>query len=99
MARAKENGAGKLEEALQSLVHAQAILVQTQASYLAQKAETDKRFNEVEKESAEWRRSADVRFSRIEEILIEHNRILQHLADKVGEKIGFKAGKAPSSES
>jgi hypothetical protein len=88
---AKENGNGKLEKGLQAPNHVQATLVQTQASCLAQKASSDKRFNEFEKENADWRRKADARFERIEQILIKHNHVLQFLADKVGEKIGFKS--------
>ena|ERR1700686_1608555 len=98
MARAKEHGNGKLEEALTALVQAQAIMVQTQATYLAHKAETDKRIAEFENETKAWQRQANEGFERIEAILLEHNRILRALPDAIGEKIGFKAPKTPTAE-
>lgn len=113
MAKAKENSNGKLEQALQALIQAQAILAQTQAEYLTQKAQSDKEAAEIrrdvaeiqkrtektENENAARNRAIDVRFERIEAILLEHNQILRFLADKVGEKIGFKTQKTPASES
>jgi hypothetical protein len=76
MARAKGNSNGRLEDAV-------ATLIQNQASFLARMAEMD-------------RLSAE-RFARIETLLIEHNqilaehnRILQALPDAIRQKIGFK---------
>ncbi len=104
MARAKEHGNGRLEDALQALVQAQATLVQTQAAYLAQKPETDKRIAKFEKRNDDWQRQANDRFARIEAILLEHNRILsehakflEKLPDLIGEKIGFKPPKPPAA--
>jgi hypothetical protein len=98
MARAKEQSNGKLDEALTALVQARGVMVHTQAAFLAQSAETAKRLEEIEREKIELDKKytesqvrIDERFARIEAILIEHNRILQSLANTVGEKIGFKA--------
>jgi hypothetical protein len=98
MARAKEHSNGKLEEAMTALIQAQAVMVQTQATFVAQKADTDKRAVEIagemaqlKNEMAKLEKESDARFARIEAILIEHNRILQSLANTVGERIGFKA--------
>ena len=51
MARAKPATNGRLEEALQDLIQAQALLVRNQAAFLAEKAETDR-------QRAEWERQA-----------------------------------------
>ena len=88
---------GRLEEAI-------AILLQNQASFLAQLSETDRRMAEMDRINAE-------RFGRIEATLLEHSRVLaehsrilaehtrilgeltqmvQTLADTIRERIGFK---------
>ena len=77
MARGKDHGNGRLEEAIQSLIQAQAALVQNQAVFQSQ--------------FAEWQRANAERFARIESILMEHSRILRAMPDAVREKIGFKA--------
>ena len=91
MARAKENGNGRLEEstrrleeAMQMLLQNQAIFVQSQASHNA--------------EMAELKRTSDERFARIESILIEHNRIMRALPDAIRDKIGFKPPEPSASE-
>ncbi len=83
---------GRLEEAITSLVQAQAALVQAQAvlaqnqaAFLAQARETDVRIAEMERTNSE-------RVARIEALLLEHNRMLLALPDAVREKIGFKPG-------
>jgi hypothetical protein len=91
MARAKNTSNGKLDEAIQTLAHAQATLVQTQANLVAQMADWQRDFAEFRRRTDEWQRHADERFARIEAILLEHSRILQALPDAVREKIGFKA--------
>src|SRR5436309_1081803 len=57
MAGTNEQGNGKLEQAMSARIQTQAILVQTQASnqasYLAQKAETDKELTNIRKEAFE----------------------------------------------
>lgn len=109
MARAKVHENGKLDEAMTALVQSQAIMVQTQAALVAQlaahKVESDKQSAElkikqveVDKELAKAERMVENRFARIEAALIEHSRILQSLANMVGEKIGFKVPQAPKSE-
>jgi hypothetical protein len=91
MARTKNNGNGRLEEAMATLLQNQATLVQNQAAFLARNAEFDRRFAETDRINSE-------RFARIEAILMEHSRILaehslilQALPDVIREKIGFKA--------
>jgi hypothetical protein len=76
MARAKNAGNGRLEEAL-------ATLIQNQASFLARMSEIDGRVAEMDRISSE-------RFARIESLLIEHSRILMALPDAIRDKIGFK---------
>ena len=92
MARAKNGGNGRLEEAL-------ATLIQNQAAFVAEMRETDRRLAEMERINSE-------RFARIEamhlehtHILAEHGRILGELmckidalAEKVGERIVFRVG-------
>jgi hypothetical protein len=88
MARAKEQGNGRLEEAMAVLLQNTATLVQTQAAFVASMAENNRRWAESERNIME-------RFSRVEAILIEHNRILQALPDAIREKIGFKVPNQP----
>ncbi len=90
MARTKNQGNGRLEEAL-------ATLIQNQASFLARMADNDQRMAEMDRINTE-------RFARIEVLLLEHSRILadhsrilgdhtrilQALSDTIREKIGFK---------
>jgi hypothetical protein len=71
MARAKSQSNGKLDEAMTALAHAQATLVQTQASFLAQMADLGRESAETRRRSdedaAEMRRRADERFAKIDE--------------------------------
>jgi len=83
MARAKNAGNGRLEEALATLLQNQAVLVQNQTAFLARVSEIDARVAEIERINQE-------RFARIEALLLEHNRILQALPDAIRDKIGFK---------
>jgi hypothetical protein len=83
MARAKNAGNGRLEEAL-------ATLIQNQAAFLARVSEIDARVAELQRISAERFARIEERFARIEALLIEHNRILQALPDAIRDKIGFK---------
>lgn len=90
MARTKDLRNGALEQAL-------ATLIQNQASFVAQKAETDRYLAEMQRLNTE-------RFQRIEAILLDHSRILaehtktlqelsevlQALPDAVREKFGFR---------
>ena len=91
MARARNNGHGKLEEALANLINAQTLLAQSQAAADRRFAELEMRLNKIEQERAELERANAKRFDRIETILLEHNRILEALPDQLREKIGFKA--------
>lgn len=89
MARAKNSGNGRLEEAV-------AVLIQNQASFLARVSEMDRisaeRFGRIEAVLTEHSR-----------ILAEHSRILaelfrmiQALPETIREKIGFKAPEKPA---
>jgi hypothetical protein len=80
---AAPNGRGRLEEAVAMLIQAQAALSQTQAAFLSQLAELERR-------SLEYRREADERFAQIIRVLNEHSRLLERLPDAVRDKIGFK---------
>ena len=87
---AEPNGRDRLEEAM-------ALLVQNQAAFVGQLAETDRQHLQFERETAE-------RFARIEaqmaeiirvlnehgRLLAEHGRQLERLTEAVREKIGFK---------
>lgn len=84
MARTKNGGNGHMDEAMAALVHAQANLVQTQALFLTQLAETNRHIAELERSNSE-------RFRRIEILLLEHSRVLEALPEAVREKIGFRA--------
>src|SRR5262249_22274346 len=81
MARAKNSGDGRLEEAV-------AVLIQNQASFLARVSEMDRisseRFGRIEAILAEHSR-----------ILAELARMMQALPETIREKIGFKAPEKP----
>ena len=88
--RASENGHDRLEEAL-------ATLIQNQAAFVSQLAQSDRERAEMRRESLELERRTEERFLRIEaqmaeiiRVLSEHGRILERLPDAVREKIGFK---------
>jgi hypothetical protein len=88
MARAKNGSNGRLEEAM-------TLLIQNQASFVAQRAETNRHMAELDRINSE-------RFRRIEAILLEHSRfladharILEALPDAIRDKIGFKAPSSP----
>jgi hypothetical protein len=105
MARARETKNGRLEDALTSLVQSRAALNQAQATLsLAHATLVQTQASLVQNQAAfvaliaEMKADADRRFSRIEAILLEHSRILQHhsevlerLPDAVRDKIGFMA--------
>jgi hypothetical protein len=92
-ARSHDNGNGKLnklDDAISSLIQAQAQLIQIQATTQTQIAESARR-------QAEYEQLATDRFAKIERILLEHSRILaehgrvlQALPDAVRQKIGFR---------
>lgn len=85
-----QNGHGRLEEAL-------AQLIQNEAAFVSQQAETNRRMAENERLYLQYKREADERFARIEaqmaeiiRVLNEHGRILERLTEAIREKIGFK---------
>jgi hypothetical protein len=81
VARAKNPGNGRLEEAL-------ATLIQRQATFLARVSEIDARVAEMDRVNSEH-------FARIEALLFEYNRTLQSLPEAVRDKIGFKTKQEP----
>jgi hypothetical protein len=83
MARAKNAGNGRMEDALATLIQNQATLVQNQTAFVARIAELDARAAEIARVNSE-------RFARIEALLLEHSRILKALPDAIRDKIGFK---------
>jgi hypothetical protein len=83
MARAKNAGNGRLEEAL-------AVLIQNQAAFVARISEIDARVAEMDRINAERFARIEDRFARIEGLLLEHSRILKALPDAIRDKIGFK---------
>jgi hypothetical protein len=98
MARSKNQGNGRLEQALETLIQNQATFVQNQMASVQNQTALLARLADAERASAE-------RFARIEAILLDHSRILaehsrilaehsrmlQALPEAVREKIGFKA--------
>jgi hypothetical protein len=90
MARAKNQGNGRLQEALETLVQNQASFVQGQTAFLARMAEADRinaeRFARIEGILLDHSRI----LAEHSRILAEHSRILQSLPDTIREKIGFK---------
>src|SRR5438105_2140213 len=91
MARTKNPGNGRLEDALATLIQNQATLVQNQASFVARMSEIDARVAEMDRINSE-------RFARIEALLIEHSRILKALPDAIRDKIGFKSPESRPAE-
>jgi hypothetical protein len=83
MARAKNAGNGRLEDAM-------ATLIQNQASFVARMSEIDSRMAEMNQLNTERFARIEERFARIEKLLLEHNRMLQALPDAIRDKIGFK---------
>lgn len=77
---AAKNGNGELQKALTALIQSQATLTQTQAQFVAQMSESDKRFGRIE---------ADLQ--QIKSILIQHDNNLKDLTDAIRQKIGFKS--------
>jgi hypothetical protein len=91
MARTKNAGNGRLDEALATLIQSQAVLNQTQAAFNQTLAALVARMAEIDAQIAETNRLNAERFARIEALLLEHSRILKALPDAIREKIGFKA--------
>ncbi|MGH9841555.1 MAG: hypothetical protein ACREEM_22620 [Blastocatellia bacterium] len=65
------------------LIQNMATLVQTQAMFNQQIAQTNAEIREIERANAE-------RFSRIEQMLIKHELILMELPEAIRQKIGFQ---------
>lgn len=89
MARAKNAGNGRLEEAMALLLQNQASFVQTQAAFVARMSEIDQRMAESDRQDRELKQEIAERFARIETILLEHSRILEMLPDAIQRKFGF----------
>jgi septal ring factor EnvC (AmiA/AmiB activator) len=91
MARSKNHGNGRLEDAMTSLAQSVATLIQNQAAFVAQLRENDVRIAEFQREAAEIERENKERFARIEELLLEHNRILQNLPESFARRSASRA--------
>jgi hypothetical protein len=85
-----DNGRDRLEDAI-------ATLIQNQAAFLAQLAESKLHQIQFERQHLEFERQTAERFARIEaqmaeivRVLADHGRILERLTEAVREKIGFK---------
>jgi hypothetical protein len=92
-----ENGRGRLDEAMDTLI-------QNQAALLARVAETDRahvefqrQYLEFERRHFEFERETAERFARIEaqmaeilRVLNDHGRMLERLPEAVRDKIGFQ---------
>jgi predicted nucleic acid-binding Zn-ribbon protein len=51
----------------------------------------NERMNKIEVEISQTNKKNDERFARIEALLLEHNRILEDLPEKLRDKFGFRA--------
>lgn len=76
MATRTRNGDGNLAAAM-------TLLIQTQAQFVSEMADLNRRYNELKEESTR-------RWANIEALLIQHDQLLKHLPDAIKEKIGFK---------
>ena len=97
MARAKNQRNGRLEEAMANMARSQQTLLQNQALFVGQIAETNRRIDEQNHRIDERFARIDERFARIEAILLQHSQILNELTrmldrlpEAVRDKIGFK---------
>jgi hypothetical protein len=95
MARARNQGNGRLEEAI-------AILIQNQAAFLSRIAEMDRvsaeRFGRIEALLLDHSRILAEQGRILAEhtrILDDHGRIMQALTDAIREKISFKGPETP----
>jgi hypothetical protein len=80
---ATPNGRDRLEEAM-------ATLIQNQAAFVSQLAETNRLHLQFERETAERFARIEAQMAEIISVLNEHSRILEHLPEAVRDKIGFK---------
>lgn len=94
---AAQHGHSKLEEAMALLVQTEAAFVARLSESDAQRLENERRHLEFERRHMEYERQTAERFARIEaqmaeiiRVLNEHGRILESLTEAVREKIGFK---------
>jgi len=92
MARAKNNGNGRLDDALANLVQTQAILNQSVAVLNQSNAAFQARVSEIDTRVAEMDRVNSERFARIEALLLEHNRILEKLPEAIRENSSTRIG-------
>lgn len=67
-----------------------ATLIQTQAIVNQQIAQTNQHLDQFRAESREIERENAERFARIEQLLIQHHRMLEELPEAVRQKIGFQ---------
>ena len=77
------NGHSRLEEAM-------TLLIQNQAAFVSQIAESNKLHAKLERETAEQFAQVRQDMAAILRVLAEHGRMLERLPEAVREKIGFK---------
>jgi hypothetical protein len=77
------NGHSRLEEAM-------ALLIQNQAAFVSQMADSNRQQVELKRQSDERFARIEAQMSEIVRVLKEHSRVLERLPDAVRDKIGFK---------
>jgi hypothetical protein len=78
-----ENGHSRLEEAI-------ATLINNQAAFVTQLAESERLRLKLDREANERFARIEGQMAEIIRVLNQHGQILEHLPDAVREKIGFK---------
>jgi len=69
-----------------SLAQAMALLIQTQAAFVAQLGENQKKYERLEARMARVEQGLE----EIKTVLLHHEQMLKQLADALRQKIGFK---------
>ncbi len=78
-----KNGHVRLEEAL-------ATLIQTQAAFVSQLAESERHHLEFESQTAQRFARIEGQMAEIIRVLTAHNQLLERLPEEIRDKIGFK---------
>ena len=98
MVRRKGTADGRLEDALTSMLQAQASMLQAHASLAQNQAAFLSRISEIDARMAETNRVNSERFARIETILIDLMSMMERLPEAVRDKIGFKPPASPAAQ-
>ena len=75
------------------LEEAMVLLIGNQAAFVEQMARSDRELVELKRRGDESFARIEQRFSRIEDILIQHTTILEQLPEAIRQKIGFNSPK------